>query len=120
VTSTVRFRSWDLAGNVEGVKSQTIRVAVDSPPVARLTLSPTSGIAPLTVTANASASTDSDATPIATYTFNWGDGTSTGPQSLATATHTYTTIGSFTVTVTVTDTANLSDTATQKVNVKRK
>ena len=119
-TATVRYRSWDVAGNVEAVKSQTIRVSLDSPPTARLTVSPSSGIAPVTVTADASASTDSDATPIATYTFDFGDGTSTVTQSSAQAAHTYTRTGTFTVTVTVRDTANLSATASQKVTVKRK
>jgi PKD repeat protein len=77
--------------------------------------------APLTVLADASGSTDTDATPIANYKFNFGDGTApVGPQSGATATHTYSVPGNYTVIVTVTDAANLSSTATAKVQVKRK
>jgi len=73
---------------------------VDNPPVAALTVTPSSGTVPLAVTADASASTDTDSTPISTYTFAWGDGTSnTGPQSGATAPHTYTAACTCTVTV---------------------
>ena len=71
--------------------------------------------------ASASGSTDTDATPIATYKFDFGDGTPpVGPQSGATAPHTYTKTGNYTVTVTVADTANLSSTATARVQVKRR
>jgi peptidoglycan/xylan/chitin deacetylase (PgdA/CDA1 family) len=119
-TTTVRYRSWDVAGNVEAAKSRTIQIAVDQAPVAKLALTPTSGTAPVTVTANASGSSDTDPTPIASYTFNFGDGSPAVTQSTATATHTYTTAGTFTVTVTVRDTANLAGTATQKVMVKKK
>ena len=87
----------------------------DLPPAASLTVTPSSGTAPLTVTADASASTDTDASPIDSYEFDFGDGTSVGPQAGATATHTYTGAGTFTVTVTVTDTAGLSSTATDQV-----
>jgi parallel beta-helix repeat protein len=91
----------------------------DSPPAAALSVSPTSGIAPLTVTADASASTDPDATtPISTYDFDFGDGTAaTGPQAEATATHTYSSPGTYTVTVTVADTGGKSSNATAAVTV---
>ena len=89
----------------------------DFPPVAGLTLSPSSGTVPLAVTADASGSTDTDATPIATYAFDFGDGTVVGPQAGATAQHTYSAAGPYTVTVTVTDTGGLSSTATGTVNV---
>ena len=98
----------------------TTAVAVqgsDTAPVARLAVSPSSGAAPLAVTANASASTDTDAWPIATYAFDFGDGTTVGPQPGATATHTYSSAGTFTVTVTVTDSAGLASTATAGVSV---
>lgn len=92
--------------------------STDNPPVARLTVTPTSGTAPLAVNADASASTDTDATPISTYTFAWGDGSpNTGPQAGATAPHTYSAAGSYTVTVTATDTAGKTGTATQGVTV---
>ncbi len=90
----------------------------DAAPVARVSVSPSSGTAPLTVTADASASTDGDATPIAGYTFDFGDGSAAvGPQSAATASHTYSAAGTYTVTVTVTDTGGLASTATASVHV---
>jgi PKD repeat protein len=89
----------------------------DKPPVAALSVSPLSGLAPLLVTADAAASTDTDATPIATYRFDFGDGTVVGPQSGATASHTYAAAGTETVKVTVTDTASLSATDTSQVTV---
>ena len=92
---------------------------VDAAPAARLSVGPSSGTAPLAVTADASASTDTDPTPIASYSFDFGDGSPVvGPQPGATATHTYTAAGTFTVTVTVRDTAGLSSTARKKVKVK--
>jgi PKD repeat protein len=90
----------------------------ENPPAAALTVTPSSGVVPLTVTADASASTDVDNTPISTYTFDFGDGSApVGPQAGATATHTYGSTGTFTVTVTVTDTGGLSSTKTATVNV---
>jgi len=115
----VKFRSWDVAGNVEATKSQAIQVTADAPPVAALTVTPTSGVAPFAVTANASGSTDTDPTPIASYAFNFGDGTAVVTQASPTASHTYTKSGTFTVTVTVKDTANLTATATQQVISKQ-
>jgi hypothetical protein len=87
----------------------------DAPPSARVTVTPSSGAAPLSVSADASASSDGDATPIASYSFAFGDGTTVGPQPQPSASHTYTSPGSYTVTVTVTDTAALSSTATAPV-----
>jgi PKD repeat protein len=84
--------------------------------LAALTVSPSSGPAPLAVTADASGSRDTDATPIGSYRFDFGDGSSVvGPG--ATATHTYSAAGTFTVKVTVTDTAGLSATATATAQV---
>jgi parallel beta-helix repeat protein len=89
----------------------------DDPPVARLTLTPNSGAAPLAVTADASGSTDTDSTPIASYAFDFGDGTSTGTQTSPTATHTYRSAGTYTVAVTVTDTAGRPSTSGATVTV---
>ena len=86
----------------------------DNPPVAALTVSPTSGTTPLTVTADGSGSTDDHG--IASYTFNWGDGTTTAAQTAATATHTYASAGTWTVTLTVTDTASQTANATATVS----
>jgi parallel beta-helix repeat protein len=83
-------------------------------PTAALTVTPTSGTAPLGVTADASAST-AGSSPISTYSFNFGDGTTVGPQASATASHTYQDPGTYTVTVTVTDGNNLTAAASQTV-----
>ena len=85
-------------------------------PTAALSVNPTSGVAPLAVTANASASTDPQGQTLS-YAFDFGDGTTLPAQAGATATHTYTTAGTYTVTVTVTNTSTLSATATAPVTV---
>src|SRR5262249_54226548 len=85
-----------------------------------VSVNPTSGTAPLTVTADASASTDTDATPIASYRFTFGDGTPAVVTTAPTAStaHTYTAAGTYTVTVTATDTAgNVSAAVTAAVTV---
>ncbi len=115
-TYTVTVTVTDSAG-LSSMASRKVTVGDDAPPVARLTVTPSSGYAPLAVTADASASTDSDPTVIANYTFDFGDGSAKlGPQGGATASHTYTGTGTFTVTVTVTDTAGLASTATATVS----
>jgi len=95
-----------------------VPASADSAPVARLSATPSSGTAPLAVTADASASTDTDATPISTYTFDFGDGSAAvGPQAGATTAHTYAAAGTYTITVTVKDTVGLASTATTSVQV---
>jgi PKD repeat protein len=85
-----------------------------SPPTARLAVSPSSGTAPLAVTADASASA-AGSSPITSYMFNFGDGTTVGPQAGATAGHTYSSPGTYQVTVTVTDASGQTATANQSV-----
>ena len=114
-SATVKYRSWDTAGNVEVTKSQAITVAPDAAPNVVLTVTPPAGPAPLSVTADASGSTDTDAWPIADYTYNWGDGTNAVTTTASTSTHSYAKTGTFTVTVTVRDTAGLTGTATKQV-----
>jgi len=82
-------------------------------PKATLTVTPSAGAAPLSVTANGSASTDP--VGIVSYTFAFGDGTVVGPQPGAVAAHSYTTGGSYQVTLTITDTASATANATQTV-----
>ena len=89
--------------------------AGNQPPVARLTVTPSSGTAPLTVSADASASSDPDGT-IASYRFDFGDGTVVGPQPGSTATHTYA-AGQWTCTVTVTDNNGATGSASAIVTV---
>jgi PKD repeat protein len=68
-------------------------------PVARLTVTPTSGAAPLSITASGEASSDAKGT-IVKYAWDFGDGSSaTGSQ----VTHTYATVGEFLVKLTVTN-----------------
>jgi N-acetyl-beta-hexosaminidase len=50
-TSTIKFRAWDAAGNVETTNSQVVQITPDTAPVSRLTVTPTSGVAPVSVTA---------------------------------------------------------------------
>jgi PKD repeat protein len=71
----------------------------NKPPVALLTLSTTSGPAPLTVTASGEASSDADGT-ITAYAWNFGDGSRAAGARVE---HTYATVGEFVVTLTVTD-----------------
>ena len=85
-----------------------------TPPTAALAVSPSSGTAPLAVTADASQST-AGSSPISSYSFDFGDGTTVGPQSGATANHTYQSAGTYKVTVTVTDGNGLTSTASQNV-----
>src|SRR5439155_16008112 len=65
----------------------TVR-STNRPPVASLSPHPTSGTAPLAVTANASGSTDPEGGRIFSYRFDFGDGAVVGPQAGATAPHT--------------------------------
>jgi parallel beta-helix repeat protein len=91
----------------------------NDPPTAALTLTPSQGTAPLTLTADASGSTASPATPIVSYTFDFGDGTPVvGPQPGAQAGHTYRAPGAFSVTVAVTDTVGRTSTATATATVR--
>ena len=94
-----------------------LQVGSNTAPTARLTVSPSTGTAPLQVTADASASTDPQGQAL-TYTFAFGDGSpDTGPQSSATTTHTYTSPGTYTLTVTATDTGGLAGSTTRTVTV---
>jgi parallel beta-helix repeat protein len=104
-------RSYDDRGALERVQRST-----NSPPTAVLAVSPSTGTAPLAVTADGSASSDPNG-PIATYRFDFGDGAVAGPQSAAQATHTYSAAGTYTVTLTVTDSGGLSSSATAQVVV---
>jgi len=116
VTVTVR----DTAG-LAGTASVTVAAQApegDLPPAAALSVTPTSGTAPVAVTADASGSTDSDPTPIASYTFNFGDGTVVGPQAGSTAGHTYTSAGTYTVTLTVRDTIGQASSSSATVTVQ--
>jgi PKD repeat protein len=84
----------------------------NQPPNAVLTVSPTSGVGPLTVNASTTGSSDPDGT-IAATTIDFGDGSAV--VNAASASHIYNAGGSYTVTATVTD--NLGATATNSAVV---
>lgn len=108
VTATVTDTQGGSASSTTGVT-----VVANQPPLARLSVSPSSGVAPMTVTASTAASTDPDGT-IASSSISFGDGASAaGP----TAAHRYSAAGSYVVTATVTDNLGASSTASATVNV---
>jgi len=84
------------------------------PPTAVLTVTPSSGIAPLTVTADSSGSSDPNGT-IVSRTIDFGDGST--PATSVTASHSYKSVGSYTVTLTVKDNTSLTGTAKKTVSV---
>ncbi|MGE5112804.1 MAG: PKD domain-containing protein [Acidobacteriaceae bacterium] len=109
---TVKATVTDNQG-VTSIATQAVSITANQAPLARLTVSPGSGVAPLVVTADATSSSDPDGS-IATATINFGDGTVvTGLK----ASHTYSASGSYVVTVTVKDNLGASSTATASVNV---
>ncbi len=90
--------------------SVEIEALVLAPPTADLSVSPTIGVVPFTVTLDASASTDTDGI-IGTYTFDFGDGSAPLITTEPIVEYEYTTAGSFDPSVTVTDNDELTDEA---------
>jgi PKD repeat protein len=84
------------------------------PPTAVLTVTPTSGLAPLVVAADSSASSDPD-DAIVSRTIDFGDGSA--PATSVTASHTYNKTGSYTVKLTLKDKTSLTSTTTKTVVV---
>lgn len=103
--------------NLGASSSTTATVAVaaaNQPPVAILSVSPSNGYGPLTVTASTVASYDPDGS-VAKSMIDFGDGTqATG----ATVSHTYSTAGVYTVTATVTDNSGASSSTSTSVTAK--
>lgn len=98
------------------VKPTTTTIA-NKPPVAAMTLTPTSGklgLAGLVVRANASKSTDSDGT-IKTYTWEWRDGTKNS--SGRSVSHRFLKRGTFLVRLTVKDNKGATSQATGTVTI---
>lgn len=99
------IRCQDTPGGNENTSGYAISFSVAFPanvnPVALITVTPTSGTAPLVVSADGSASYDTDGS-IAQYIWKWGDGTpdTTGVPSVS---YTYTTPGTYTLSLTVID-----------------
>ncbi|MGD0083088.1 MAG: PKD domain-containing protein [Acidimicrobiales bacterium] len=95
---------------------------VDDPngPVGELSVIPSTGDAPVTVSFDGSMSTSATST-IVSWDLNFGDGTpdatGVGPPGAPTASHTYTSAGYFTATLTVTDANGATGIATCTVTV---
>jgi PKD repeat protein len=109
---TITIQYWDPSGAVMK-DSVAINVTANSPPVASISVSPASGVAPLAVSATVSG-TDGDGT-IVGDSIDWGDGSAA--TNAATGSHSYPAAGSYVVTGTVTDNGGLTDTATATVSV---
>ncbi len=88
----------------------------DQPPVASLSLSSTSGQAPLTVTASSANSSDPDGS-ITAVKLDFGDGTVVSGGAGFAASHTYQAPGTYTVTLTVFDNGGVFSTTQQTVTV---
>ncbi|HKD82085.1 MAG TPA: PKD domain-containing protein [Candidatus Angelobacter sp.] len=84
----------------------------NQPPVAALSVTPSTGTAALTVSASTAGSSDPDGT-IASTSITFGDGSAA--VSGTSATHVYQTAGTYTITATVTD--NLGATASKSASV---
>lgn len=125
VSGTNASHTYSIAGNytvkatvtdnlgASSIATQTVTVTANQPPVARLTVTPATGTAPLVVTADATASSDPDGS-IVSASINFGDGVVVSGLK---ASHTYSNAGSYTVTVTVTDDRGASSSATATVSV---
>lgn len=102
---------WDVGADEVGATTTT--PTTNRAPVARITATPTSGTAPLTVTFDGGTSSDPDGNTL-TYTWNFGDGkAATGRR----VTHQYTSAGTFTARLTVSD-GKLSSSAAASIAVK--
>lgn len=88
-------------------------VAINRPPAAVMSATPSSGTAPLTVTLDGSRSTDPDGT-VTSWAWSFGDGAfGTGPVT----THVYASPGTFAASLMVTDDRSASSTATTSIVV---
>jgi PKD repeat protein len=115
-TFTVGVTVTSSAGLTDTATAKVTVDAAPAAPVAKLAVTPTSGTAPVQVTADAGASSDPQGRAL-TYAFDWGDAATTAAQSSASATHTFADAGTYSVRVTVRNAAGLTDTATAEVTV---
>ena len=91
----------------------------NTPPVASLSATPTTGDAPLVVSFDASGSTDSDlCDTVAAYTFNFDDGTGQVVTTSPTIMHTYNSPGQYRATVRAIDSRGLTSSNTASVNIE--
>jgi PKD repeat protein len=116
-TVTVTARNTPgLTGTASGTVSVAPPPPPDQPSTASLVMTPSDGVAPLTVTADASGSPDPQGQTLP-YGFDFGDGTTLPDQTAPTATHVYTATGTFTATMTVHSATGLSSSTTATVTV---
>ena len=95
--------------------SGTVQASAQQPPLAVITATPTSGVAPLTVNFSSAGSADADGS-IVSYAWNFGDG---GTQvGVTTAQRTYNSPGTYTASLTVTDDSGLTDTESVTITVQ--
>lgn len=113
-TRRLTVQSWDTAGNVYKNSIYITVKAPNQPPVASLSVSATTAVAPAVITASTAGSTDADGKVMSSI-IAWGDG---GISSAATASHTYPTPGTYTVTATIVDDAGASSTTSATVIIK--
>jgi len=114
-TFIVKATVTDNAGSSASASATiTVQALANQPPVAKLTVTPTTGTAALTVAASTAGSSDPDGT-IASTKVDFGDGTIL---NAASGTHVYPSAGSFIVKATVTDNAGASASASVTVTVK--
>jgi PKD repeat protein len=93
-------------------------IALNEPPVAHLTATPTSGAAPLDVSLDGGGSSDPDqGDSVASYTFDFGDGTSPVTQDKPTISHAYQRAGKYEASLTVTDNRGVKSEQTAKVAI---
>jgi len=110
-TYTVTLTATDAAGH-KGTATQSVTVRVNQPPTCTLSVAPTNGFAPLSVSAAGNCIDPEQA--LASTLLDFGDGTT---QSAPSGTHTYANPGTFTVTLSGTDAAGQKGSATQTVTV---
>lgn len=110
---SITVKGWD-ANGTSFMSHVSVTVNANQPPVAALSVSPSTGIRVGTsVSASAAASTDSDGS-IASYSIGFGDGTVANTPS---ATHAYAAAGTYTITAKVTDNLGATSTKQQSVTV---
>lgn len=113
-TYNYRVRATNTGGNSPYSNIATVSVVTaNDPPNVVMTVTPSSGAAPLSVAFDGSGSTDLGGF-ITAWTWSFGDGTG---GIGATATHVYSTPGVYTATLTATDNGGLSNSSTSSILV---
>jgi PKD repeat protein len=108
---TTGYTNYGSVGNY--TLTVTALTTAGTAPVAAIVATPTTGLAPLTVSLSGAGSTDSDGT-IASYAWAFGDGSTANG---ATTSKVYTTAGTYTAVLTVTDNSGLTATKSVVITV---